>query len=199
MRISTYSFAGVVRLGPIALHIEPKLAELSPAGMASLLRYALGMDMLRTWGADADVALEAGGFAELLALALLEEVNGLLRAGLLQEYETHASWRASPRGKIDLTELARSPARGQTAMAIPCRVSERVTDGVLNRTRRRDPGRGPSPGNGSPKSPSTCTAGRRCSRNCADRSRSRTACWRMRLRPSLAAASATSRSSPSPS
>src|SRR5258708_4585893 len=49
LRISTRSFIGAVRLGPITLHVRPKLAELSPTAMATFLRYALGMDMMSNW------------------------------------------------------------------------------------------------------------------------------------------------------
>jgi 5-methylcytosine-specific restriction enzyme subunit McrC len=133
LRISTRSYVGSVRLGQTTVHIRPKLAELSPTAMATFLRYALGMDMVINWDNAADVSLEEGGFTDLIALVLLEEVNNLLRAGVLRDYETHASWRTSPRGRLDLMELARHPMRAQSTLAIPCRVSERVTDIVLNR------------------------------------------------------------------
>jgi 5-methylcytosine-specific restriction enzyme subunit McrC len=133
LRISTRSYVGSVRLGQTTVHIRPKLVELSPTAMATFLRYALGMDMVSNWDNAADVSLEEGGFTDLIALVLLEEVNNLLRAGVLRDYETHASWRTSPRGRLDLMELARHPMRAQSTLAIPCRVSERVTDIVLNR------------------------------------------------------------------
>jgi len=132
-RVSTRSYVGLVRLGQTTLHIRPKLAELSPAGMATFLRYALGMKMVPGWNETTDVPVEAGGFVDLIAQALLEETNALLRAGFLRDYETQMAWRSSPRGRLDLMEFARHPMRGQTTAAIPCRISERVTDIALNR------------------------------------------------------------------
>jgi 5-methylcytosine-specific restriction enzyme subunit McrC len=133
LRITTRSYVGAIDLGPVVLQIRPKLADLSPAAMAAVLRYALGLDMLTVREDAIGVPLEDDGFVDLIALAVLEEVNSLLRAGLIRDYETHSGWRGSPRGRLDLAELARRPLRAQTALALPCRYTERTTDNALNR------------------------------------------------------------------
>jgi len=133
LRITTTSFVGVVHLGSLTLQIRPKLAELSPGAMATILCYALGLESAYRWNREAAVCLEAGEFGGLLARILVEEVDLLLRAGLQRDYQARAVWRQSPRGRLDLPELARHPSRGGPLLAIPCCVSERGADIALNR------------------------------------------------------------------
>jgi 5-methylcytosine-specific restriction enzyme subunit McrC len=133
IRISTRSYVGGINLGPLTLHIRPKLAELSSTAMAVFLRYALGFEMVSIWNDTLNAPMEKAGFVDLIALALLDEINALLRAGLLRNYATDASWLSSPRGRLDLMELAQHPMRMQTALALPCRYSDRTTDTTLNR------------------------------------------------------------------
>src|SRR5689334_12722829 len=86
IRVSTRSYVGVIHLGPLTLHIRPKLTDLSASAMAVFLRYALGLEMVGRWDETLSVPLEKAGFADLIALALLDEVNTLLRAGFLRNY-----------------------------------------------------------------------------------------------------------------
>lgn len=133
LRVTTRSYVGILPLGPVTLHIRPKLAGLNAPAMAALLRYALGLDALDRDPGPADAPMEEAGFADLLALVLLGEVNVLLRAGLLRDYETLSGWRSAPRGKLNITELARHPLRARTTFAVPCRYAERTANNPLNR------------------------------------------------------------------
>jgi 5-methylcytosine-specific restriction enzyme subunit McrC len=136
LRVRTTSYVGVIPLGPVMLHIRPKFADLSPAAMAVFLRYALHLKALNRFDDPADAPLADAGFADLIALALLDEVNALLRAGLLREYETRQDWRSSPRGRLEMSALARHPLRAVTTFAVPCRFAKRTTDNPLNRLTR---------------------------------------------------------------
>lgn len=139
LRVASKSFVGTVRLGStLTVRVLPKIAsgQEATSGFAALLGYALGLSDLRLSDRHADTSLEDSGFADIIGLLLLDEINALLRGGLLREYQTRSDWLPSPRGKIDITTLAQQPARLFGAPAIPCRYSERTTDTPLNRLAR---------------------------------------------------------------
>ncbi len=120
-------WVGVVRLGPVRVHIEPKL----PAGtLWPLMAYALGLDKLFRWSTVA--VDEAGDFVDLLAQALLAEAELLWRGGLHRAYQERSAWLTTPRGRPELGVLA--GAQPLTRAALPCRHHAFTTDVPVNQT-----------------------------------------------------------------
>jgi 5-methylcytosine-specific restriction enzyme subunit McrC len=114
LRIHARQHVGVVRLGSIQVRIRPRLP---PGDLWTAIGFTLGLDALDPLP-DAELALD-GDFLELLCALLLREAERLWASGIHRGYIRDEAWRTSPRGRPDLTVLARhQPLR---RAALPCR------------------------------------------------------------------------------
>jgi 5-methylcytosine-specific restriction endonuclease McrBC regulatory subunit McrC len=116
---------GVVRLGPVRLHIRPKLPL--PTLWATI---AYGLDLPPALHRPpVDLAVD-GDLPDLLAAMLLQAAEQLGRAGLHRAYVPREGWLASPRGRPDLLTLQRTGPLLRAAL--PCRRAEFEADHLLN-------------------------------------------------------------------
>lgn len=124
--VETTSYVGKLRLGALTLTITPKLGGET---FARLFRYAYGLrDLKRMPSAP----FSAGGslFEDLLPSQLLAEVQELLARGLDRRYMAVEEPLSSPRGRIDMSRLAREG--GVLRGSLPCRHHLRLADCLLN-------------------------------------------------------------------
>lgn len=127
LRIKANRYVGAVSIGGLSVQIRPKLG---PEHLPAFLRYALDVrrhDTVR----DARVALTDLGFVDLIALLFLDEFDGIVQSGLIQEYRTKDAALPAPKGRIQFGRLARIPPAA--ALTVPCRFDERTHDTPLNR------------------------------------------------------------------
>jgi len=127
LRIKANRYVGVVSIGELSIQIRPKLR---PELLPTFLRYALGVSRHDTVR-DARAQLSELGFIDLIAMLFLDEFDGILQSGLIQEYRTKDAARAAPKGRIQFGQLARVPPGG--ALTVPCSFDERSHDIPLNR------------------------------------------------------------------
>ena len=126
LEIKAFSHVGRVRVGDLTITILPKLKGSS---LLNLLRYAYGFRRLSLIS-DALPDVEQSGFDDLLISQLNAEVQELFSRGLLRAYVSTFERLSSPRGRIDLTQLALD---GGTATAtLPCQHHPRIEDMLLN-------------------------------------------------------------------
>lgn len=123
--VSTTSYVGSVRAGPLAIRIAPKLKG-SP--FSALLGYAVGLPVSLL--PEHDVALDARAFQDLIVSSLTSEISRLLAGGIYRTYITRQHPLPSPRGRILFSQLARGPA---TTATLPCRFDERHENVLPNR------------------------------------------------------------------
>lgn len=110
LRVEASSVVGVLNFERFRLVIEPKVGVRGDR-LIDWLRYALGTPVAhrptsRHWQTSAD------GFADLVVAALVDECQGLLRAGLRRDYVPNTTVSSSLRGRLDLrTQLVRGHGR----------------------------------------------------------------------------------------
>ena len=127
LSIQSYSHVGKVRLGDFEVTVVPKLPQPS---LLNLLRYAYGFRQLRLFS-SATQSLEETGFADLLVSQLNAEVGELIARGLHRNYLSQRDYLASPRGRIDIQQIAADG--GLIQARLPCHYHSRVEDTLLNR------------------------------------------------------------------
>jgi len=127
LRIATASYVGRIRLGSIELTVRPKIPDLP---LLSLLRYTYGLRDLRLFQA-ADFATAPQALQELLVSQLESEAEELLARGLSRRYEQRREAMTSPRGRVDIQQIARNG--GIMRAAIPSIYYPRLEDTLLNR------------------------------------------------------------------
>ena len=128
LRVSTSSFVGAVDLGPVVLHIEPKIQpELAP----TMMRYALGLDAVKL-SSTLDMPVDRMSFTDLVAILLIEEIDRVRQAGLFRDYRAKFAWLGSPKGRLDFAKLASHPMLNR--LALPCRYDARTANLALNQT-----------------------------------------------------------------
>lgn len=95
-----------------------------------LLRYAYGFRRLKLVSHSSHF-VESSGFEDLLVAQLITEVEELALRGLQKTYLARDERLASPRGKIDIQQLALDG--GYVTATLPCRHHPRTEDTLLNR------------------------------------------------------------------
>ena len=130
LEIDTFSFVGLLQVGPIRLIITPKINELR---LAPLLRYAYGLRHLARFG-EVSMPTTAFGFHDLLVSLLLSEAEELVYRGLSRSYIEISGPLESPRGRLDTMAIVRRG--GLRDSTLPCFYFERSSDNLLNQVLR---------------------------------------------------------------
>jgi len=125
--VQAYSHVGKIHLGDLEITILPKLKQ---ASLLNLLRYAYGFRKLRLFSESSQL-LEKAGFEDLLISQLNAEVAELISRGLHRNYIPQGEYLASPRGRINLQQVANDG--GVVAACLPCIHHPRIEDTLLNR------------------------------------------------------------------
>lgn len=126
VEIRTTSYVGSLKLGPLQLTIYPKLTGLP---LLQLLRYAYGLRQLDLF-TPLSFGVTTQSFQDLLLHQLLVEATELVSRGLQRTYRRQDEVLASPRGRLDLQQLARQG--GVVTAVLPCTHHPRLEDHLLN-------------------------------------------------------------------
>jgi 5-methylcytosine-specific restriction enzyme subunit McrC len=127
LQVKAFSHVGRVRIGDLAITVLPKLRGSS---LLRLLRYAYGFRRLNLIS-ELPHFNESCGFQDLLVAQLNAEAQELLSRGLWRSYVGRKERLGSPRGRIDVHEVALDGGRITTTL--PCRHHPRVENILLNR------------------------------------------------------------------
>ncbi len=126
LKVKAFSHVGRIRIGDLDVTVLPKLRGSS---MLGLLRYAYGFRRLNLIS-DTSHFSEPCGFEDLLVAQLNTEVQELLSRGLQRSYIVRNEPLGSPRGRIDIQQLA---LQGGTVTAtLACRHYPRTENTLLN-------------------------------------------------------------------
>ncbi len=126
LRIKANSHVGRIRVGDLRLTILPKI---NSASMLRLLRYAYGFRKLKLIS-DSKHLVDECGFEDLLIAQLNAEVRELLSRGLQRSYVRRNERLASPRGRIDVNQIANDC--GVLTASLPCQHHPRIEDIHIN-------------------------------------------------------------------
>lgn len=126
LKVKAYSHVGRVRIGDLNVTVLPKLRGSS---MMGLLRYAYGFRRLSLIS-DTTHFHEPCGFEDLLVAQLNAEVQELVSRGLQRSYIARNELLGSPRGRIDIQQMARQG--GKVTATLPCSHYPRIEDTLLN-------------------------------------------------------------------
>lgn len=126
LAIQSFSHVGTVSLGHLQVTVEPKLPD---APLLNLLRYAYDLRDLTLFSPQEQPAAR-WSFQDLLIHQLASEAGELTSRGLHRRYHARRESLASPRGQLDVAELARRG--GVREAALPCRHFPRVSDTLIN-------------------------------------------------------------------
>ena len=127
LEVKAFSHVGRIRIGDVTITVLPKLRGTS---LLKLLRYAYGFRRLNLIS-DTSHLIEPCGFEDLLVSQLNAEAQELLSRGLQRSYVARNERLASPRGRIDIQQLALDG--GTVTATLPCRHFPRIEDTLLNR------------------------------------------------------------------
>lgn len=127
LEVKAFSHVGRIRIGSLNITVLPKLRG---ASLLKLLRYAYGFRRLNLIS-DTSHLIEPCGFEDLLVAQLNAEAQELLSRGLQRAYVACNERLASPRGRIDIQQLALDG--GKITATLPCRHYPRIEDTLLNR------------------------------------------------------------------
>ena len=130
LRIGSRSWIGVVRLENLEIRIRPKYAA-GDRGVLQMLDFASGVGALRRIDSLRTLAVGAPNLADLICLLLVEELEGIIRAGILQDYVIREEPIPAIRGRL-LAERQVRLHYGQLN-EIECRYDEFETDILENR------------------------------------------------------------------
>lgn len=125
--VRAFAHVGRIQLGNVVITIEPKLPA---SDLLVLLRHAYGLRNLRLFD-GADFATGNQLLQDLVAAQLLAEVDELVERGVSRRYVSRSELPGSPRGRIDMDQLARHMPLVQPRL--PCRHALRSADHYLNR------------------------------------------------------------------
>lgn len=123
LAVAATSYVGRISLGPLQITVRPKI---DVDILRTLLRYAYGLRNLTTF-ADANQALQAGTFQDLLIVQLAVEVAELEARGLHRSYVPQEEMLAAPRGASicsgwhSKAALSLPPCRAGTTLALRTR------------------------------------------------------------------------------
>lgn len=125
IEVSTTSYVGRIRIGPVAVSVQPKIA---PELLLRLFSYAHDLSSLRREG---PTRFPSGTlFQDVLLDQLVMQVKELVRDGLARQYLPVEGNLASPQGRVLLDRMS-----GRFADArLPCRFHLRAADNTLNST-----------------------------------------------------------------
>ena len=123
--VSTTSYVGSIRTGPLTIRIAPKLKG---RPFSALLAYAVGLPVNLL--PEHDVAVTTSVFQDLIVSKLASEISRLLVRGAYRTYVTRERSLYSPRGRVLFSPLARGPL---TTATLPCRFDERHENVLPNR------------------------------------------------------------------
>lgn len=126
LKIRAFSHVGRIQVADLSVTVLPKLRGSSLLG---LLRYAYGFRRLNLISSTSHFN-EPCGFEDLLVHQLNAEVQELLSRGLQRSYIACSEPLESPRGRIDIQQLAQQG--GRATATLPCRHYPRVEDTLLN-------------------------------------------------------------------
>ncbi len=126
LSIQSFSFVGSLTIGGVRVVVVPKLRGMQ---LMRLLRYAYGLRELKLFDPSPS-ALDSDSFQDLLIHQLLAETDEIISRGLHRRYVGVSARLTSPRGRVDLTALARD---GFVSSTIPCNFHPRNEDCLLNR------------------------------------------------------------------
>ncbi len=127
LEVKAFSHVGRIRIGDLNITVLPKLRG---ASLLKLLRYAYGFRHLNLIS-DTSHFIEPCGFEDLLIAQLNAEAQELISRGLQRSYVSRNERLASPRGRIDIQQLALGG--GKITATLPCRHYPRIEDTLLNR------------------------------------------------------------------
>jgi 5-methylcytosine-specific restriction enzyme subunit McrC len=127
LEVKAFSHVGRIRIGDLNVTVLPKLRGSS---LLKLLRYAYGFRRLNLIS-DTSHLIEPCGFEDLLVAQLNTEAQELLSRGLQRSYVVQSERLASPRGRIDIQQMALDG--GKITATLPCRHYPRIEDTPLNR------------------------------------------------------------------
>lgn len=99
LRVRARSWVGVIRLETVELRVVPKLAG-DQLGLVRLIQAVSGIDALRRLDADATLDAAGDSLLELVALLFADELERLMRRGLLSGYVEKEDELAMVRGRI---------------------------------------------------------------------------------------------------
>ncbi len=124
--IKATSFVGRLQLGTLRITIRPKLTGLP---LVHLLRYAYGLRNLDL-SSPVEYQTEDWAFQDLIVNQLAAEAEELLARGLHRRYIRTDEELSSPRGRIDVSSIARRATSLQTTL--PCSHYPRLEDCLIN-------------------------------------------------------------------
>lgn len=126
LSIEASSFVGVVSLGSLRINIRPKLA---PDLLLRLFRFAYGLRDLHL-SAPTRYGTAEVLFRDLIIHQLVAETKELLARGFLRKYVRRDEALTSPKGRIDIAEIARRG--GVSTSTLPCVHYPRMMDCLIN-------------------------------------------------------------------
>jgi len=127
IQVTSRSYVGRIRVGPLEITILPKIAWrrwLTIFGFGLRLR-----GLVRTERVTAGTAVTS--LQDILVLELLAEARDLVGRGLHRDYVRQRKALAAPKGHIDFGRIAKSG--GLLEATVPCRFTRRSDDSPLNR------------------------------------------------------------------
>lgn len=127
LEIQAFSYVGRIRIGDLCVSVLPKIRGES---LLRLIRYAYGCGRFH-FVSDSKHQVDQWGFEDLLISQLNTEIWDLIHRGLLRSYILQRESLGSPRGRIDINQIALEG--GIVSAAIPCIHHPRTTDTLLNR------------------------------------------------------------------
>jgi 5-methylcytosine-specific restriction enzyme subunit McrC len=126
VRVESFSWIGVVRFSQFELRIMPKLAG-DYAGLLGMLEHVAGIDVFRRLRTPPVDLLEGeNNLLDLLALLLCEEVERIVRHGLLADYQEREEDLPVVRGRL-LADLQVTRRFGRVDR-LECRFDEQLTN-----------------------------------------------------------------------
>ena len=114
LEIKAFSHVGRIRVGDLDITILPKIEGTS---LLRLIRYAYGFRRLKLVSAVSHL-VDRCGFEDLLISQLNAEVHELISRGLFRTYIPTSERLSSPRGRIDLMQVASDG--GMVTATLPC-------------------------------------------------------------------------------
>src|SRR6266567_2101180 len=128
LSIASTSYVGRITLGDLVITVQPKISGM-PLVLVRLLHYAYGLRDLHL-SSMTGFQTEQWAFQEILIAQLVEEASELVARGLHRRYRRIDDDLASPRGRIDLQQIAQRG--GVIEATIPCTYYPRLEDCLVN-------------------------------------------------------------------
>jgi 5-methylcytosine-specific restriction enzyme subunit McrC len=128
LHIQARSHVGRIRLGPIEVAIRPKIEWTE---LHKLVAYAYALPNLKRYHDLAEHSIREASLQDVLIDHLLTLTDELFLRGLVRSYVERLESLTSPRGRIDVSAIAREG--GVLRETLPCRYHLRLSDWRLNR------------------------------------------------------------------